>query len=139
MTTEALEVSLLEQALRDMFSTRENDIVDRQSPLLSIPRELRDMIYEMAFQDCVVKVNAKGKSSLPESIGLLLACKQTSSEALIIYYSSTTAESRHLKGPMEWAERLPHEYFRQIPQIRLASFAPNEISSPITDSGLSDE
>ena len=60
MATAAPELSLVEQAFKDMPATSEADAVEQHSLLPSIPRELRDMIYEMAFQGCVAKVNKQG-------------------------------------------------------------------------------
>ena len=64
-----------------------------QSPLMSLPAELRNEIYKMSFAGCIIHMPAKTSesSSLP---GLLLACKQTYIKAIDICYATSTFHFR---------------------------------------------
>jgi hypothetical protein len=59
---------------------------EKGSPLLNLPRELRDIIYGMVFQDCILKLYEKNHKAVPESLDLPTVCKQTYAEAIGIYY-----------------------------------------------------
>jgi hypothetical protein len=75
-----------------------------ESPLLSLPPELRNIIYCMAFEGCVFEVELVNYARSPESAGLLLACKQTFSEVINIYYSNVTIESRSVLAITHWPD-----------------------------------
>ncbi|USW48564.1 hypothetical protein Slin15195_G018830 [Septoria linicola] len=59
------------------------------SPLMSLPAELRNHIYELALSDTVVKIEnfREGYNSINRSPGLILTCHQICREALGLYYS----------------------------------------------------
>lgn len=60
-----------------------------KSPLLSLPRELRDAIYIHAF---TTNVNIAKKDPRSRNLGLLLTCRQIRNEAFNLYYQRTTFE-----------------------------------------------
>lgn len=70
--------------------------VQGESPLLSLPPELRNIIYGMVFEGCILELRRINDEQSPESVGLLLVCKQTFAEAIDLYYRNVTVESRFL-------------------------------------------
>ena len=91
----------------------------RQSPLLGRPRELRDMIYKQVFKGCVLRLERRKKAS-PESIGLLLTCKQLSVEAIDVYYRNVVIEVDRFFADLDiWVCQVPLRYLKQIPKIKL--------------------
>ena len=76
-----------------------------ESPLLRMPREIRDAIYEDVFtssesgtQHCV-NIEEAGP-------GILLACKQTLHEAIDIYYSKTRFQFETAGRGVHWFKHL---------------------------------
>ena len=87
-----------------------------QSPLLRLPRELRDIIYGMVFHDCELEMD--DATPVPASVGLLKACKQTYIEAIEVYYHSVAIGvgfKRYIL--LGWLEKLPSTYLNLIPKI----------------------
>ena len=90
----------------------------RASPLLALPAEIRNTIYEMVFEGACLKLDSFKAKYPPESIGLLPASQQTFEEAINIYYSHLTVSSCFAPRLVDWASKLPRKYLRQIPKIR---------------------
>ncbi|KAK4494240.1 hypothetical protein PRZ48_014538 [Zasmidium cellare] len=57
-----------------------------KATLLSLPRELRDIIYEYAFSGTEVHVYSNSSPYPPQKPGLPLACKQLFAETIELYY-----------------------------------------------------
>ena len=91
----------------------------KDSPLLSLPRELRDIIYGMVFQGCTTKLDASKHKATPDSLGLLIACKQTYTETIDVYYRNVTLHWRYVRTFQRWAQHLPRKFFQQIPNIQV--------------------
>ena len=92
---------------------------EKSFKLLSLPPELRDIIYSMVFEGCVLKVRSANSKASPESIGLLLASRQTHEEAIPIYYRNLTVEFRHFRLLVVWIRGLPTRYLQLIPKIKM--------------------
>ena len=92
---------------------------EKSFKLLSLPPELRDIIYGMVFEGCVLKVRSANSKASPESIGLLLASRQTHGEAIPIYYRNLTVEFRHFRLLVVWIRGLPTRYLQLIPKIEM--------------------
>ena len=56
--------------------------------LLSLPRELRDMIYKHVFEGTRVRLGVTARARQAE--GILLASKQTHAESVEVYYATIT-------------------------------------------------
>ncbi|KAK4617792.1 hypothetical protein CLAFUW4_12040 [Fulvia fulva] len=90
-----------------------------QTPLLSLPRELRDIIYTFALTSFPVNFNASStRSSLP---GLLLTNRQLHAETLSLYYKLlvVTIHPYHDGHFFRWLEKLPTERVALIQDMRM--------------------
>ena len=85
------------------------------SPLFSLPRELRDMIYEEAFRGHVQDVDHHPNESYP---GILLACKQTHHETINLFYKRTTFECGTRRHGIDWFTHMPKKYRDQVVSLR---------------------
>lgn len=86
-----------------------------RSRLLALPHKLRDIIYDMTFEDDILDLDCKNRS--PTSIGILIACKQTYAEALDIYYRNITTRSPRFDRISMWCQTLRLKYPGQSPKI----------------------
>ena len=89
------------------------------SPFLNLPRELRDAIYSIVFQGCTTKLDASKHKATPDSLGLLIACKQTYTETIDVYYRNVTLHWRYVRTFPKWAQHLPRTFFQQIRNIQV--------------------
>ena len=88
---------------------------DSTSPLLALPTELRNSIYEFAFLEATLKIDAVKP---PKSASLLLTCKQIHNEALLVYYANLTVTAYARPKFVAWAQALSAKSLRLIPEIR---------------------
>lgn len=72
-----------------------------QSPFFRLPAELRNQIYELAFQETTATVQYPGGCCLLPS-GILTACKQAYTEAIGLFYSNATFEFLGFDAALEW-------------------------------------
>ncbi|KXS99106.1 hypothetical protein AC578_3504 [Pseudocercospora eumusae] len=118
-----------------------------QSPFMGLSSELRNRIYELAFDvTCEVpsghKGNPKGLTAPP---GLLLACKQTYAEGLKTYYSTakfrihtmsrtlaflSRVASKNGHGPVLTSVTLVHEEIRRLWAALHVSYAITDFRRP---------
>jgi hypothetical protein len=91
----------------------------KDSRLFSLPPELRKIIYGMVFEGCILELRRNDAKRSPESVGLLLACKQTFKETINLYYCNVTVESPMAVAIINWVRRLPHQHSYLIPEIKL--------------------
>jgi hypothetical protein len=76
------------------------------------------MIYEPVFQGSILRLERGWKAS-PESIGLLLPCKQLSTEAIDASYRNVVIEVDHSFPDLDtWVCQVPLKYLQQIVKIR---------------------
>lgn len=92
------------------------------SRLLELPAELRNRIYEFVFADSEVHVRKKDIFThlryRPPHAGILMACRQTYSESLTIFYDFTT----FYLGPNImgfFLRSLPHRNACLVSKVRL--------------------
>ncbi|KAF2162713.1 hypothetical protein M409DRAFT_26950 [Zasmidium cellare ATCC 36951] len=100
------------------------------SGLLRLPAELRNRIYALTLNDVVAyrarktvayrKVH-RVKAKAP---GLLLACKQTYTEAVQLFYSQTTFLFDDKKHIHAWARKIGSERTALVKSLRLSSPMP---------------
>ena len=102
---------------------------EKSFKLLSLPPELRDTIYGMVFEGCVLKVKSANSKASPESIGLLLASRQTYEEAITIYYRNLTVECRLFRLLVVWIKGLPTRYLPLIPKIKMVKFVVDKLAA----------
>lgn len=57
----------------------------QDSPLLDLPAELRNNIYEMIFEDNII--NVEGEQPRAQAPGLLVTCRQFYNEGIGVYYA----------------------------------------------------
>lgn len=110
------------------IASKLTDLVDQSnSPLLGLPRELRDIICEMVFEGCSLDISCGcadcHSETTPQSVGILLACKQIHVEAISIYYSEVTPIFSDEDVLVEWAQHLPITYLQQIRTIKCELYA----------------
>lgn len=94
-----------------------NSIMDQSaSRLLSLPRELRDMIWVMTYTDDTVQLDrTEAQSTAP---GLLVACKQSYSEAINLYYKHSTFFFRSGKKCSQWLGRISRSHIHTVTRLR---------------------
>jgi hypothetical protein len=96
-----------------------------ESPLVSLPPELRNRIYTEVFADTIIEIKGKsGQRSYVKSLGILLACKQTNEEATGIYYHSVHFEmrvsARNISVSLtRWLKKLPDRRVAVMTDIKL--------------------
>lgn len=94
----------------------------KDSPFFKLPPELRNMIYALAFKDCVTSVEKPWRVKPPEEVNLLFIFKQAYTEAIEIYYSHTIIQSEDV-GPLRgWASRQSQQRLQSIPEVRFTHF-----------------
>lgn len=92
---------------------------DRLPTLLTLPLELRQLIYKYAFKDTIIDI---GKSSSPSSArnaGILLACRQTHAEALKMYYKHIIFFSPSANR-LHWLRHISPTFHAWIEELRVA-------------------
>lgn len=97
-----------------------------RSPLCRLPPELRNIIYGMVCQNCTAICN--GHDLLTNVPGLLLACKQTYTETIKMFWSTVTLEVippsfAHI------AKALPPRYYQMVPALRIVHVSASTIWS----------
>ena len=102
---------------------------EKSFELLSLPPELRDIIYGMVLKGCVLKVKSANSKASPESIGLLLASRQTREEVITIYYRNLTVECRLFRLLGVWIRGLPTRYLQLIPKIKMVEFVADKLAA----------
>jgi hypothetical protein len=129
MATTARSGSPNESTTIEAYSTSSESRMAYQqtSPLLSLQPELRNMIYQAVFENCILELDLrrdkhspdlKRNKFSPESVGLLLAFKQTYNEAINVYYSLVTVKVLCFCTFQTWVRELPVNFLRQIPKIQ---------------------
>lgn len=77
--------------------------ISQDSPLLDLPPEIRNNIYEMVFEGTIIKVD---REDLPSTApGLLRTCRQIYNEAVGMYHASATIYSRFYFRLYMWLKR----------------------------------
>lgn len=90
-----------------------------QSRLMQLPPEIRDQIYELLFEDCIVRVNVYKWSKPP---GVLLTCKEIHCEAIGVYYRNATFRASYSKDgevSTRRLQKLPWKYQNLIRRVAL--------------------
>lgn len=91
------------------------------SRLLCLPRELRDMVYDMVFERNVLDLDEDNekpwKYQEPDLTGLLMTCKQDRAEAIDIYYSTLHVCVLRADVLENWVQSVPHERVQKISKI----------------------
>lgn len=74
-----------------------------------LPAELRNRIYEKTFEGSLVlhAVRRHPSTRKYDAPGILLASKQTYSEAVMTFYQATTFYWCHIRDGLDWYNRLP--------------------------------
>lgn len=80
---------------------------------LDLPSELRNNIYEKAFEDIVT---IKGGKALAP--GILLACKQVHDEAVMVFYESTTFYFVDFNDGKGWYTQIHNKYRDVVSKLR---------------------
>ena len=90
-----------------------------QSPLLRLPPELRNRIYNMVLENQEISLRdhycAKRRHFVVIPTGLLLACHQTYKECIEMFYSTAMFTARADSG--EWLADLPRKYARLLRSV----------------------
>lgn len=97
--------------VKSMISTCEMD-PQTGSPLFSLPRALRDIIYTMTFEDNEYDRIQDGPP------GILLACRRSHAEAIEVFYKTTVFFADDRLSHVSWLGRLPLKYRRLITRCR---------------------
>ncbi|KAK4494834.1 hypothetical protein PRZ48_014190 [Zasmidium cellare] len=101
------------------------------SRFLRLPAELRNRIYVLALNDVVAHRARKTisyrkvhrvKSKAP---GILMACKQTHTEATQLFYAQTTFQFDDPKHIQAWARKIGSERATLVKSLRLSSPMPS--------------
>jgi len=95
---------------------RHNIATQEDSPLLRLPPELRNLIYEHALHGTVVTLREHQLSKVP---GVLLACKQTYGEATAIFYTTASFTVEDDWVMLHRLSRMPYRYQRLINTISI--------------------
>ncbi|KAF2164998.1 hypothetical protein M409DRAFT_24899 [Zasmidium cellare ATCC 36951] len=97
-------------------------------PLLTLPRVLRDIIYEYALKtDVTVEFQRTGlynEAPLVNTPGLPLVCKQLHRESIQLYYMYSKFILRINMDIFNWLRRLPIRYRQLLRCVRLIQDAP---------------
>lgn len=67
--------------------------IQQDSPLLDLPPEIRNIIYERVFENAIIKIEGEGLIS--EAPSLLLTCRQVYDEALGMYYACSMVYTKY--------------------------------------------
>ncbi|KAK4494934.1 hypothetical protein PRZ48_014290 [Zasmidium cellare] len=91
--------------------------VSKEKPtLLTLPPELRDIIYEYAFSR-YVQIDEKPQSSTAREAALLCTCRQVYQEGLKLYYRNATFTSPYRNPLITWLGKLPSERRKWIRDV----------------------
>ena len=114
---------------------RQNGSSDPQSsPLLTLPGELRNIIYTIVLADNIVTVPRNTRRTRGRSApnGLVFACKQVLDEAIELYYMNTTFEfelgGRY--GLPQWIDKIGPARIALVKKIRLYTRSTNRGDHP---------
>lgn len=80
------------------------------------------MIYNLVFEGCELKLTSSSggtRNHIPQSIGLLLACRSIYSEVIDIYYNSLSIETPLLCVFTAWAQKVCVNRTQQIAKLSL--------------------
>ena len=100
------------------------------SPLLErLPQELRDTIYEMTFKDEIFEPKKD------HILGILLACRQSHTEAIEIFYKTTTFMFDSHIPLLRGLAQLPRKHGRRVTRCGAkvcCSLYPVKTTAPIS-------
>ena len=116
----------------DLFKSN-LDIAMANTPkptLLSLPRELRDHIYVKIFEDSTHRITSKSQLTPLETPGTLVACKQTYTEAIGIYFQLIAFLCVPGRAAA-WMEGLSADKLAQVKHIHL------DVGSNVVEMGCS--
>lgn len=93
-----------------------------QCRLFTVPGELRNKVYELAFhEDSAIVVDYSGKCQTPP---LLVSCKRIRHEARSIYYNINTLTLRmnwySMNGPRVWAKAASKVLLKHVKRLTIA-------------------
>ncbi|KAK4494389.1 hypothetical protein PRZ48_014687 [Zasmidium cellare] len=94
---------------------------DENAGFFSLPRELRDIIYEYAL---TMQVDLRMASPHAHNNGLLSTCKQTRSESLKLYYSLSTFRVSTQRHCIRFLCSGPPELRRLINDVEIETLCP---------------
>lgn len=92
------------------------------SPLLNLPAELRNSIYELVFED-QGRVSTFVKGAQGKAPGLLMACRQTYSEGINMYYHGSVlyvATRFKMRYIAAGTQHLPPKFIANVRHILLS-------------------
>ena len=94
---------------------RTDEIVEsqQQSPLLGLPPELRNMIYELVFKGQTMINGVKHYAP-----GILLACKKIYHEATLLFYQTATFYFDDYKSGLDWYINISSKHRNAISHMR---------------------
>ncbi|CAK3875311.1 Hypothetical predicted protein [Lecanosticta acicola] len=87
-----------------------------QSLLLALPRELRDEIYKLTFEDFIVDLDVKKVEG--RNAGLCLASKQLYTESSKLYYEHSIFLSKNRYDCVKWLSKLAPSACAAIKTLR---------------------
>lgn len=116
--------------------TLAGNIITQQSPFLRLAAELRNRIYEEAFDTTIIITSGKDQRMSASRMstsrmanarpvgfnnGIILACQQTHSEAIGLYYSTHTFRFQYypLRGLIDWIEAIGFERINLVKHVEL--------------------
>ncbi|KAI5358937.1 hypothetical protein Slin14017_G112200 [Septoria linicola] len=87
---------------------------------LTIPREIRDLIYDQIFHHNIVHLSLPTRR---RNIGLLRTCHQIHDEAIKSYYKHTTFYTDvRIASLYNWLQRLPELHHKLLTDVRRVDF-----------------
>lgn len=95
------------------------------SRLLSLPRELRDPIWELAVANRDMHINENGSIKQHES--LLVVCRQTRHEVTSIFYTTAIFHCPTPTACLNWLAKVPSEYHELIKDVRVSLDGPEDV------------
>ena len=95
------------------------------SRLLALPRELRDLIWELAAANRDMHINENGSIKQHES--LLVVCRQTRHEVSSISYTTATFHCPTPAACLNWLAKVPWEYHELIKGVRVSLDSPEDV------------
>ncbi|KAF2164770.1 hypothetical protein M409DRAFT_24675 [Zasmidium cellare ATCC 36951] len=95
---------------------------ERKPTFLTLPRELRDIIYDYAFTQ-QVELEKELKPATSRNAALLCTCRQAYREGLKPYYQNTTFISFDHRSFLTWVRTLPSRVRRWVKDMRRVDFS----------------
>lgn len=112
---------------KSTITTLSNAADQSKCRLFRLPAEIRNSIYELAFENEVVFVGTKIKKK-PQARakvqGILLACKQTYAETLQLHFSISTFQFDNKNRIMQWLRNIGLQHRILITQIEFYYMPP---------------